>query len=275
MPIHVFRSICFILLAVAWTGLAAGQDSGELQSILIDDTLVDDSESPPPVPTPPDPTPAKPATDVAPANFQADLAGEELPDPDVVQAEPARRRGPIDRSEARSHRLGVSVAGVEAGLKVVGVIVGGPAEVAGMRLGDIIESVDGTSVFSAKELIQNVDSKSGQSVQLNILRDGQPMTATVAVGAQNGTTTYRPSASTSPQRYRRRLSVNAPGVRIESEVGVGAAGTRIRVSPQPFAPPFGPPLPMRRALRYSAPVIPFGPPIGPPPRFIRPGRIGW
>lgn len=71
--------------------------------------------------------------------------------------------------------IGVSVTTTEGGILIAEVTAGGPAEEAGVKAGDVIIAVDGTSVVemdltAAKELIQG---DSGTKVELTVLREGE------------------------------------------------------------------------------------------------------
>jgi hypothetical protein len=66
----------------------------------------------------------------------------------------------------------------------VGVIApGGPAEKAGVRVGDVIVAVDGHPVASTEALVKAVAALSaGQRADLSILRDGQPLSLRAVMG---------------------------------------------------------------------------------------------
>ncbi len=59
----------------------------------------------------------------------------------------------------------------EAGVLVGRVMKGSAAEKAGIRVGDLIVSVDGEKVRGADELVEALDDKDGQRVELEVLRD--------------------------------------------------------------------------------------------------------
>lgn len=79
--------------------------------------------------------------------------------------------------------VGVGITGVmnESGFLVNKVTEGGPAEEAGMRPGDLVVGVDGTSVvgMTANEVKQLVQGPEGTSVALTVLREGQALTLTM------------------------------------------------------------------------------------------------
>ena len=72
---------------------------------------------------------------------------------------------------------------VENGIYVASVSKGGPAEKAGLKVGDIITKLDGQAIGSMDEMIQLMESKSiGDSIALTYVRDGRENTATVTIG---------------------------------------------------------------------------------------------
>jgi S1-C subfamily serine protease len=75
-----------------------------------------------------------------------------------------------DLSRALARRLGIDV---ESGVLVVAVSGGGPAEAAGLRVGDVVLKLDGAatpSVDAVHKLLTR--DKIGRKVSLNVLRDG-------------------------------------------------------------------------------------------------------
>jgi len=72
-----------------------------------------------------------------------------------------------------------------AALIISKVTEGGPADMAKLRVGDIIVGVDGRRVGTADELIDHIQSKAkGDKVKLEVLRDKKTMTFTVEVAAE-------------------------------------------------------------------------------------------
>ena len=72
---------------------------------------------------------------------------------------------------------------VENGIYVASVSNGGPAEKAGLEVGDIITKLDGQAIGSMDEMIQLMESKNiGDSITLTYVRNGQENTATVTIG---------------------------------------------------------------------------------------------
>ena len=88
----------------------------------------------------------------------------------------------IETGEVVRPRLGVTVSTVDgpeepmrnyapAGVQVMEVEEGSPAEEAGLQVNDIITAIDGTRVYSSDELIALVDEHSeGDVVELSICR---------------------------------------------------------------------------------------------------------
>ena len=95
-------------------------------------------------------------------------------------------KGRVDRG-----RIGVSLqdihpaadGGRNEGARIAEVSPGSPAEVAGLRKGDIVLKVDGRPIHSAAQLRNRVGlARIGEQVKLTIERAGIAQAATVAVG---------------------------------------------------------------------------------------------
>jgi putative serine protease PepD len=83
--------------------------------------------------------------------------------------------------------LGVATQDVEGstGAGIAEVRTGTPAAAAGLRNGDLVTKLDGTSVGSADELRRLVDAKTpGDKVELTVRRDGETTTVTVTLGTR-------------------------------------------------------------------------------------------
>ena len=76
-------------------------------------------------------------------------------------------------------------AGVPEGLFVQTVVPGGPAAMAGLRVGDVITKINGEPATSTVQLQEiTLTKRPGDTVQLEYARDGRSATATVTLGAQ-------------------------------------------------------------------------------------------
>ena len=63
----------------------------------------------------------------------------------------------------------------------------GPAEKAGLKVGDVIVRVDGRPVETVGDLSELIqDKKKGEKVKLEIIRDKKPMAVEVEVGEEEG-----------------------------------------------------------------------------------------
>jgi len=72
------------------------------------------------------------------------------------------------------------------GALVASVVADSPALKAGIKSGDVVRSVDGKDVDTAKELTRMISAvKPGDSVKLGLWRDGKDMTVTAKVGDQS------------------------------------------------------------------------------------------
>ena len=79
--------------------------------------------------------------------------------------------------ELREHLGGHRDAGVLVGK----VLKGLPAEMAGVEVGDLIETVDGATIEDAGDLIHALQESAGQTIQLGVVRDGRPMSIDVVM----------------------------------------------------------------------------------------------
>jgi S1-C subfamily serine protease len=72
--------------------------------------------------------------------------------------------------------LGVRGREAPGGLAVIDANPGGPAERAGLRAGDVVQSIDGVEVRTFAELLDHVDGRAvGDTVELHVLRAGAPL----------------------------------------------------------------------------------------------------
>jgi len=118
----------------------------------------------------------------------------------------------------------------DAGIFVGSVEKDGPAEKAGLAVGDIVTAVDGNPIESPRQLAHAVrHRKDGETIQVEVLRGGSKKTLAVTVAA----------------RPREEMRIG--------DLGVGKRGKRVWISPPeppeaPEAPPAPPYLEKRRAL---------------------------
>jgi putative serine protease PepD len=76
-------------------------------------------------------------------------------------------------------------AGVSQGLYLAGVVAGGPASRAGLRVGDIITALDGQAATDTNQLAAiSLTKRPGESVSVRYERAGRTATATVVGGGQ-------------------------------------------------------------------------------------------
>jgi putative serine protease PepD len=77
------------------------------------------------------------------------------------------------------------VHGVAEGLLVTRTDPGGPAEAAGLRVSDIITTLNGKSVVSTDELVSlSLSQKPGDKVKVGYVRDGKSAATTLTLGSQ-------------------------------------------------------------------------------------------
>jgi len=78
---------------------------------------------------------------------------------------------------------GLSGENAETGARVTQVAKDGPAEAAGLKVGDIVLSVDGATVLSFRELEEKLAQfESGQSTKLEVAREGASQTLALTLG---------------------------------------------------------------------------------------------
>jgi S1-C subfamily serine protease len=86
--------------------------------------------------------------------------------------------------------FGLAVAGSQAGPAGAGLYVtsttpGGPAAVAGIRAGDVIVELDGSSAASADQLQGlTLTRRPGETVRISVERDGERHDVEVTLGEQ-------------------------------------------------------------------------------------------
>jgi regulator of sigma E protease len=96
-----------------------------------------------------------------------------------------RRDGKTLRATVQPKRVPRYEVGDFAGLipsvrpQVIKVMHGQPAEAAGFRPGDEIQSVDGRPVMDQQAFIDAVSPRPGQQIRVEVVRDGQPQLLTV------------------------------------------------------------------------------------------------
>ena len=77
-----------------------------------------------------------------------------------------------------------------SGLLIEQVTTASPAEIAGIRAGDVMTAIDGQDIRSVISAIEQINRKApGQSVDLRIFRSGNYHTISVVLGT--GTAQYR------------------------------------------------------------------------------------
>jgi regulator of sigma E protease len=70
--------------------------------------------------------------------------------------------------------------------QVIEIVKGMPAEAAGFRPGDEIRAVDGRPVIDSQAFVDAISPRAGQRIGVQVLRDGRPLTLTVAPYNDNG-----------------------------------------------------------------------------------------
>jgi C-terminal processing protease CtpA/Prc len=84
--------------------------------------------------------------------------------------------------------IGVALQGDDNGVQVANVMPGSPAEKAGLKVGDLMVSVAGISIFDMDQEKMRALADTAKVIPVVVVRDGQKMTFEVAPGplpAQN------------------------------------------------------------------------------------------
>lgn len=90
-------------------------------------------------------------------------------------------KGHVPRAFLGISAQAVAVQGEADGLLITGLVPGGPAQAAGMRVGDILVQVDGQPASSLQALRQALADKVGQAVKATVHRGGVPAELTLTV----------------------------------------------------------------------------------------------
>jgi len=76
-------------------------------------------------------------------------------------------------------------AGEAMGMMVMSIAAGGPGEVAGVKAGDILLTIDGASMRGLRRVIAQLDDESvGKSLALRLIRGGEVLTLNVVITAR-------------------------------------------------------------------------------------------
>lgn len=90
----------------------------------------------------------------------------------------------VTRLAPKQACLGVMLQPASEGLKVMGVMPGGGADKAGMKVGDLIVKAENQRIVDQSDLLELVAKrKVGETIQVEIRRDGKYQTLTVTLGA--------------------------------------------------------------------------------------------
>jgi serine protease Do len=75
------------------------------------------------------------------------------------------------------------VYGFKNGVLVQEITAGGPAEKAGLKVGDILTTIDGRPIKDGDDLVNEIASRRpGSSIRLGLMREGKQTDATVTIG---------------------------------------------------------------------------------------------
>ena len=115
---------------------------------------------------------------VIPVNLATQVADEIIATGRVTHAFIGVQAEPLSATATRE-------SGGTQGLWVTAVVAGSPAATAGLRVGDLITSIDGTAAVSIDQLIAvTLTKRAGDRVELGYKRSGKQATATVTLAAR-------------------------------------------------------------------------------------------
>jgi len=110
---------------------------------------------------------------------------------------------PIDLTEELREHFG---APKDAGILVGKVYADEPAAKAGLKVGDIVTSVDGAKIASTRDLVRAIRrKKDGETISVAILRDRAAKTLTVAVAERKGDEMQMGELGPEMRRFRREF----------------------------------------------------------------------
>lgn len=113
--------------------------------------------------------------------------------------------------------LGVAVRDTADGVTVGEVAAESPAEAAGLQAGDVIESVDGTAVGTARELVEAIaEHQPGDEVVLSVARDGESSDYTVTLGTRPADLDLQPQPVKPDNGFQFRGKLDLLGLEAEA-----------------------------------------------------------
>ena len=134
----------------------------------------------------------------------------------------------------------------EAGVLVGKVLSGSAAEKCGLKVGDLILSVDGEKVSDPGELGEAIGKREGKSIDLDLVRDKRPMHLKAVLPKSN----EAEEEPTGPRASLLRLPVIAPVAPLPGLPAMApAAPPALPPLPVPLAPP-APPAPPRSVVQF-------------------------
>jgi putative serine protease PepD len=92
----------------------------------------------------------------------------------------------ISNGSAQHASIGIYLNTTASGVQITRVKAGSPGENAGLKAGDVITAIDGTSVKTSEDVISIVSAKKpGDHVQLSVTSNGQARTVDVTLGSSS------------------------------------------------------------------------------------------
>ncbi|WP_367870602.1 trypsin-like peptidase domain-containing protein [Luteolibacter sp. Populi] len=116
----------------------------------------------------------------------------------------------LERGRPIRGYLGLKMVETRAGVQVISVAPGGPAEAAGLKPDDVVQSYDGESIRTINQLVTLVQrTRIGRKVPLIVDRDGKavPLEATITESLPETGTTTTPSKMREPAEVLQAIGV--------------------------------------------------------------------
>jgi membrane-associated protease RseP (regulator of RpoE activity) len=126
------------------------------------------------------------------------------------------QQNPQGPSQASGAFLGVQVvdaSGNQSGASVAAVEPGGPADAAGIKVGDVITAVDGNNVNNAAQLAGRISSHSaGDKITITLTRNGSSQSVDVTLGSRSSSLPGLPNGGSSGGTNNGPSAPGLPGI---------------------------------------------------------------
>src|SRR6185295_10449218 len=116
------------------------------------------------------------------------MGSPERPVPLVIQRDGRRLTAAVTPRRVPKYEMG-DFAGLLPSVRpqIIQVFAGEPAAAAGFRSGDEVRAVDGRPIADSQAFVDAISRRSGERVEVQVVRDGRPLTLAVIPKNQGGT----------------------------------------------------------------------------------------